>query len=224
MLYLVSTPIGNLEDITVRALKILKEIDFLAAEDTRRVQKLLNRYQIKTSVLSFHAKSSPQKLQRIIDLLKQGKKVALVSDSGTPGISDPGYLLIRRAIQEGIKLSPIPGASAFLAGLVVSGLPMDKFIYLGYLPHKKGRQTLFQNLKDEKKTVVFYESPHRLIKTLEQLEKFFEGERILVAGRELTKIYEEIIRGPIPQVLDYFRKKPIKGEFVLILGGKGVLI
>jgi 16S rRNA (cytidine1402-2'-O)-methyltransferase len=219
MLYIVSTPIGNLEDITLRALRILKEVDYIAAEDTRHTPILLNKYEINAKLLSFHAFSSPFKLEKIVSLLKEGKNIALVSDAGTPGISDPGYVLVKRAIEENIKISPIPGPSAFLTGLSGSGLPINRFIYLGFLPVKKGRQTLINSLKEEERTVVFYESPHRILKTLDQLLEIL-GDRNIVLCRELTKIYEEFLRGQISLVLDELKKKPnVKGEFVVILEG-----
>jgi len=220
MLYIVSTPIGNLEDITLRALDTLKKVDYIAAEDTRHTPILLKKYDISKKMLSFHAFSSPQKTEKIIELLKTGAEIALVSDAGTPGISDPGYVLVKRAIEEGIKISPIPGPSAFLTALSASGLPVNKFYYLGFLPVKKGRQTLFLQLKEEEKTVVFYESPHRITKTLKQLLELV-GDRKVVLARELTKIYEEFLRGQISVVLEDLQKRPsVKGEFVVILEGK----
>ena len=218
MLYIVSTQIGNLEDITLRALRTLKEVDYIAAEDTRHTQILLNKYEIKTPTTSFHSYSSNDKLEKIVGLLKEGKNIALVSDAGTPGISDPAYSLIRRALDEKISIVPIPGASSLLAALVVSGLPMDKFVYLGFLPLKKGRQTLLKSLKDESRTLVIFESPHRLIRTLNDLKESL-GDREIAVGRELTKIFEEIVREKISSVIEYFEKKKPKGEFVLVVKG-----
>jgi len=216
MLHIVSTPIGNLEDITLRAIRTLKECDYIAAEDTRHSQILLQKYEIKKPTISFHAFSDERKLQELIELLQQGKNIALVSDAGTPGISDPGYVLIRAAIQNQIKVVPIPGPAAFLTALSASGLPTHQFLYLGFLPLKKGRQTLLESLTQEKRTIVFYESPHRLLKTLAELEQKF-GERPIVIGRELTKIYEEFFRGTAKEAYQYFTQKPPKGEFVIML-------
>lgn len=216
MLYIVSTPIGNLEDITLRALRILKEVDHIAAEDTRHTKILLNKYEIKTPLLSYHSHSSDSKTEAIVERLLAGEKIALVSDAGTPGISDPAYKLITRALQNNIEVSPIPGASAVLSALVMSGLPMDKFLYLGFLPVKKGRQTLLKSLAEESRTIVIYESPHRILKTLTQLLEFTPEKRIAVC-REITKIHEETFRGTIQEALDYFTVKKPKGEFVLVL-------
>lgn len=220
MLYIVSTPIGNLEDITLRALRILKEVDYIAAEDTRHVKILLNKYEIRTQVLSYHSYSSPAKLEKIVNLLNEGKDVALVSDAGTPGISDPAYGLVKGAIQEGIEISPIPGPSSLLAAIVVSGLPMNQFTYLGFLPIKKGRQTLIKSFNQESRTIVFFESPHRILKTLKQLEDLIEEDRSIAIARELTKIYEEVFRGTISKASKYFNQKKPKGEFVIVLGPK----
>ncbi|MDA1061136.1 MAG: 16S rRNA (cytidine(1402)-2'-O)-methyltransferase [bacterium] len=216
MLYIVSTPIGNLEDITLRAIRILSEVDYIAAEDTRHVQKLLNKYEIKTNVLSYHSHSSKSKLEKIVELLKEDKSIALVSDAGTPGISDPAYGLIQRAIEENIDISPIPGPSSLLAGLVISGKPMNQFLYLGFLPVKKGRQTLLKSLNDEKRTIIIFESPHRLLKTLNQLQEYL-GDRDIAVCRELTKIYEEALRMKISQAIEHFTVKKPKGEFVLVI-------
>jgi 16S rRNA (cytidine1402-2'-O)-methyltransferase len=216
MLYIVATPIGNLEDITLRAIRTLKEVDYIAAEDTRHTQILLNKYEIKNKVLSYHSYSSSHKLEKIIDLLKEGKSVALVSDAGTPGISDPAYTLITRAIEEDIRVLPIPGASSLLAALVMSGKPMDKFLYLGFLPVKKGRQTLLKSLQDEKRTMVIFESPHRILKTLNQLLEYL-GDRNISICREITKIHEEARRAPISESIEHFTKTKPKGEFVLVI-------
>jgi 16S rRNA (cytidine1402-2'-O)-methyltransferase len=218
MLYIVSTPIGNLEDITLRALRTLKEVDMIAAEDTRHTQILMNKYEIKTPVTSFHSYTSDEKLEYIVRMLKEGKNIALVSDAGTPGISDPAYSLIRRALDEGIKVSPIPGASSLLAAIVASGLPMDKFLYLGFLPLKKGRQTLLKSLAEEPRTMVLFESPHRITRTLSDLKTYL-GDREIAVCRELTKMFEEIIRGTITQAIEHFEKKNPKGEFVLVVKG-----
>jgi len=218
MLYIVSTPIGNLEDITLRALRTLKEVDLIAAEDTRHSHILLQKYEIKTPVTSFHSYSTDAKLESIVRELKDGKEVALISDAGTPGISDPAYSLIRRAIEEGVKIVPIPGASALLTAIVSSGLPMDKFVYLGFLPLKKGRQTLLKSLQTEERTLVIYESPHRLLKTLEHLKEYL-GDREIAVCRELTKVFEETLRMKISDAIKHFTQKKPKGEFVLIVKG-----
>jgi 16S rRNA (cytidine1402-2'-O)-methyltransferase len=220
MLYIVSTPIGNLEDITLRALRIMKEADVIAAEDTRHVQILLNKYEIKTPTLSFHSYSGDAKLEKLMAMLKEGKVVALVSDAGTPGISDPAYALIRRAIEEGVKICPIPGPSSLLAALVMSGQAMHQFLYLGFLPLKKGRQTLLKSLADEKRTIVIFESPHRILRTLSDLLQYL-GDREIAVCREITKIYEEALRMKISEALKHFQQKNPKGEFVLVVGGKG---
>lgn len=218
MLYIVSTPIGNLEDITLRALRTLKEVDLITAEDTRHTQILLNKYEIKTPATSFHSHSSDEKIEQIVKMLKEGKNIALVSDAGTPGISDPAYALIRRALDEEIKICPIPGASSLLAAVVVSGLPMDKFVYLGFLPLKKGRQTLLKSLTDEPRTIVIFEAPHRIARTLNDLKTYL-GDREIAVCRELTKMFEEVLRGTISQAIEHFEKKNPKGEFVLVVKG-----
>lgn len=216
MLYIVSTPIGNLEDITLRALRILKEVDYIAAEDTRHVPILLNKYGIQNRVISYHSYSSYGKLKHIISLLKEGKNIALVSDAGTPGISDPAYTLIKHAIEEDIKICPIPGPSAVLAALVMSGKRMNEFVFLGFLPLKKGRQTLLKSLVNEERTVVFYESPHRILKTLNDLFTFL-GDREIAIAREITKIYEECLRMKVSEAINHFTAHPPKGEFVILI-------
>lgn len=218
MLYVVSTPIGNLEDITLRALRVLKEVDFVCAEDTRTSGFLLKHFQIGTPLTSFHAHSTDEKRAAIIRRLKGGESAALISDAGTPGISDPGWVLIRDCLDAGIKVEPIPGASALLAALVGSGLPMDKFLYLGFLPLKKGRQTLFKKLAEEERTVVFYESPMRVVRTLEQLCEYVPATTQVVVARELTKMHEEFLRGDLKTVLEDLKRRPsIKGEIVVLL-------
>jgi len=218
MLYIVATPIGNLEDITLRAIRTLKEVDYIAAEDTRHARRLLDKYEIKTSVLSYHSYSSKSKENKIVDLLVEGKTVALISDAGTPGISDPAYGLIRSAIEEDIQICPIPGPTSSIAAVVMSGLPMNQFVYLGFLPVKKGRQTLLKGLAEEKKTLVIFESPHRLQKTLSQLLEYF-GNRKIAVCREITKIYEEARRGTIEEMITHFETTKPKGEFVLVVEG-----
>ena len=218
MLYIVATPIGNLEDITLRALRTLKEVDYIAAEDPRHTKILVNKYEIDTQLLSYHSYSSPAKLEKIVDLLKEGKNVALVSDAGTPGISDPAYSLINRAIEEDVRVVPIPGASSLLTALVASGLPMDKFLHLGFLPLKKGRQTLLNSIKEEPRTLVIFESPHRIARTLKDLQEYL-GDRDIAVCRELTKIYEEVLRMKISEAAAHFEIKKPKGEFVLVVKG-----
>ncbi len=219
MLYIVATPIGNLEDITLRAIRTLKEADYIAAEDTRHVQILLQKYEIQKPTISFHAWSDDRKLIQLLQILKEGKNIALVSDAGTPGISDPGYVLVKAAIEAGIQVIPIPGPSAFLTALSASGLPTHQFLYLGFLPMKKGRQTMLETFKDEERTIIFYESPHRIMKTLTEFAQKFPG-RTMVVARELTKIYEEFFRGTTGQALEHFQKKNPKGEFVIMLGSE----
>ncbi|MFA5828878.1 MAG: 16S rRNA (cytidine(1402)-2'-O)-methyltransferase [Candidatus Gracilibacteria bacterium] len=219
MLYIVATPIGNLEDITLRALRILKEVDYIAAEDTRHVKILLDKYEIHKPTISFHAWSDERKLHELLAILSEGKSIALVSDAGTPGISDPGYVLVKAALEHKIPVTPIPGASAFLTALSASGLPINQFLYIGFLPLKKGRQTAFKALQEEKRTIVFYESPHRIIKTLGECVQYFSG-RTIVIGRELTKMFEEFFRGTPEEALAYFKAKQPKGEFVIMIGAQ----
>lgn len=218
MLYIVSTPIWNLEDITLRAIRILKEVDSIACEDTRTSSTLLNHYEIKKPLLSFHSHSKQTKVDKIIEKLKQGKNIALISDAGTPGISDPGYVLIKQAIIEWIEIVPIPWVTAFTTALVWSGMQMNHFLYLGFLPIKKWRQTLFKRLQEKQETTVIYESVHRLIKTLEDIKTYFWEEHKIVVARELTKKFEEFKRWTTNEIIDYFQNTPgkIKWEFVII--------
>lgn len=221
MLSIVSTPIGNLEDITFRAIRILKEADFIACEDTRVTGRLLQFYEIENNwrLLSFHSHSGFSKIDKIIDLLKQWKKIALVSDAGTPGISDPGFILIKKAIEENIAVEPIPGASAVLSALVASGFDTHQYLYLGFLPVKKGRQTMLKKLQNKEYTTVIYESVHRIEKTLKEFEEYFGWEAQIVVAREITKKFEEFTRGTISEVREFFAQNPskIKGEFVVII-------
>lgn len=217
-LYVIGTPIGNLGDITHRALETLKSVDLILCEDTRVTQKLLNHYEIKKKTLSYHSQSGVAKLDKIIELLKEND-LALVSDAGTPTISDPGSMLVNAVRKEGVEVITIPGPSAVVAALSISGLPSSEFVFLGFLPHKKGRETLFREIKEMKRTVVFYESPHRIMKTLESLKDV--GKEVVVA-KELTKIHEELISGSAEEVLEYFETNTdkIRGEFVVMVGKK----
>ena len=219
MLYIVATPIGNLSDITFRAVEILKSVDLIACEDTRRTKILLEHYQISKPLVSYHQHSKIQKVDFLINELKDGKDIALVSDAGTPGISDPGGKLVEAAIAADIKVSPIAGACAIAAALSVAGIPTDNFVFLGFLPHKKGRQTLFKKIENEKMPVVFYESVHRIEKTLEQLKEYI-GERKIIVCRELTKKFENIYRGTVEEVLEQLRADRVLGEFVVIVSDK----
>ena len=221
-LYMVATPIGNLSDITLRAIEILRSADYIACEDTRVAKKLLDRYEISKPLVSFHHHSPEKKFAEISTLLKQGKNIALVSDAGTPGISDPGGRLIEylaKELGDKVKIIPIPGPAAFAAALSVSGFPAEEFTFLGFPPHKKGRQTFFKRIAQIKNTAVFYESPHRILKALELLKNECP-DRPMVVCRELTKIYEEIIRGTADEILKYYQAHPekVRGEFVVVLG------
>ena len=220
MLILVPTPIGNLEDITYRAIRLLNEVDGILAEDTRQTAKLLNHYEISKPVAAFHQHNEHKALARVIERLKNGEILAMVSDAGTPGISDPGFLLVRECLLNDIKVETLPGATAFVPALVNSGLPCDRFVFEGFLPHKKGRQTKFKILAQEERTIVLYESPHRLVKTLGQLIEFFEDDREVCVSRELSKIYEENRRGKCSEVLKHYEEHPPKGEIVLIVAGR----
>lgn len=218
MLAIVATPIGNLEDITLRAIRMLREADFVVAEDTRHSGILLKKYDIKTPLLSFHSHSPDSQLEKLLELLREGKNLALISDAGTPGISDPGYLLIKNAIENNIALTVIPGPSAVITAVVASGLPCHKFLYLGYLPLKKGRKKLLASLKEIQYTVVFYEAPHRLLKTLEELNGVLGAERRIAICREMTKIFEEVFRGTLSQARAHFEQKKPRGEFTIVIG------
>ena len=219
-LYLVPTPIGNLEDITLRAIRILKEVDLILAEDTRTTGNLLKHFGIDTRMMAHHLFNEHYKVPLITDRIINGENIALVSDAGTPGISDPGFLLVRECLKAGIEIECLPGPTAFVPALVASGIPCDCFHFEGFLPQKKGRQTRLKLLAEMPHTLIFYESPHRLIKALEEFSVFFGVERKASVSRELTKIYEETIRGTITEVLEYFKKKPVKGEIVIVVEGK----
>lgn len=220
ILYIVATPIGNLEDITLRALRVLKEVDFIAAEDTRHSLKLLNHYDIEKPLLSYWSEREKVRSEEIINLIKAGKTVALISDAGTPGISDPGAVLIRRAIEEGITIVPVPGPSALIAALSVSGLPTEEFSFFGFLPPKKSeRLRKLEELKFEKRTLVFYEAPHRLLETVEDFIEVFGGERRVVLFKELTKIHEQVMRGSLQEVYSRLSGSVIAGEYVIVIEG-----
>jgi len=219
ILYICGTPIGNLEDITLRALKILKEVNLIAAEDTRHTLKLLNHYQINTKITSYYEYNKFKKAPYLVEILKNGQDIALVSDAGMPGISDPGYVLIDLALKNNIKIIPVPGVSALITALVVSGLPTDKFVFEGFLPRKiKERKRYFKSIENEERTIIFYETPHRLKKALKDMLEIL-GDRKVVIARELTKLYEEIIRGKLSQVLTEISTKEVKGEITLIVQG-----
>jgi len=219
-LYIVPTPIGNLKDITLRALDVLKEVDLILAEDTRTSGKLLKHFEISTHMQSHHMHNEHKTIENVINKLKSGTNIALISDAGTPAISDPGFLLTRACIGENIEVDCLPGATAFVPALVNSGLPNDKFVFEGFLPVKKGRQTRLLVLAEETRTMIFYESPHKLLKTLANFCEYFGEDRQVSVSRELTKLYEETIRGKAKDVLDYYTNKPPKGEIVICVGGK----
>lgn len=221
-LSIIATPIGNLEDITLRAIRVLGEADIILCEDTRTTAKLLRKYDIKTPTMSYHAQSSLAKVDKILELLDAGKNLALVSDAGTPCISDPGVLLVaqvRERFGDAVTIVPVPGPSAVISALSASGVPASEFLFLGFLPHKKGRETLFKEIAATRRTVAFYESPHRILKTLASLEAYVGARRIVLA-RELTKVYEEFLSGTAEELLEIFKKHPekVRGEFVVIVG------
>lgn len=220
MLYLIPTPVGNMEDMTFRAIRLLKEADVVLCEDTRTSGILLKHFQIEGKRLMAHHKFNEHGTSKaIVERLKSGETICLVTDAGTPGISDPGFLLVREAVEAGIEVQTLPGATAFVPALVSSGLPCDRFCFEGFLPQKKGRQTRLEELSHETRTMIIYESPRRIVKTLEQLATFFGEDRKMSACREISKIHEESVRGTIAEVLTHFREKEPKGEFVLIIGG-----
>jgi 16S rRNA (cytidine1402-2'-O)-methyltransferase len=220
ILFIVPTPIGNLEDITLRAIRVLKEVDLIIAEDTRQSLKLLNHFEIKKTIQSYHMHNEHKVLQRYVDEILGGKNIALVSDAGTPAISDPGFLLVRECLKNNIKVDCLPGATAFVPALVKSGLPADSFCFEGFLPEKKGRQTMLKKLCEEERTIILYESPHRLLKTLKQFIEYFGAERLISVSRELTKTFEETVNGSIQEVLTHFENNIVKGEFVIVIDGK----
>ena len=219
-LYLVPTPVGNLEDITLRALRILKEVQLVLAEDTRTSSVLMKHYGIGTPLLSHHKFNEHQQVERIAERIEKGEDVALISDAGTPGISDPGFLLVRTCVEHGIETECLPGATAFVPALVNSGFPCDRFCFEGFLPQKKGRLTKFRQLAEEERTMIFYESPFRLVKTLEQMAEHFGEERPACVAREISKIHEDFQRGSLKELVGHFNETGVKGEIVLIVAGK----
>lgn len=219
ILYIVPTPVGNLEDITLRALRILKEVDLILAEDTRTSSVLLKHYDIKNPLQSHHKFNEHKTLGTVINMLKVGSNVALISDAGTPAISDPGFLVVRECIKEGITVQCLPGATAMIPAVVMSGLPNDRFCFEGFLPPKKGRMTRFKELAEEKRTIVFYESPYRLVKTLTQITEYVGTAREVAVCREISKVYEEAVRGTLEEVIKHFTTTPPKGEIVVVLAG-----
>ncbi|MFP2995275.1 16S rRNA (cytidine(1402)-2'-O)-methyltransferase [Spongiivirga sp. MCCC 1A20706] len=220
-LYIVPTPIGNLKDMTFRAVEVLKDVDLILAEDTRTSGKLLKHFEINTHMQSHHMHNEHKTVDAIVQRIKSGQQVALISDAGTPAISDPGFLLTRACIENGIEVECLPGATAFVPALVNSGLPNDKFVFEGFLPVKKGRQTRLQLLAEETRTMVFYESPHKLLKTLGNFIEYFSENRQVCISRELSKLHEENVRGTLKKVLSHFEQYPPKGELVIVVAGKG---
>jgi 16S rRNA (cytidine1402-2'-O)-methyltransferase len=218
-LYIVPTPIGNLEDITLRAIRILKEVDTILAEDTRTSYKLLRHFEITTKLQSHHKFNEHKTSEHIADRILGGETIALISDAGTPGISDPGFLLVRTCVEKGAEVETLPGPAAFIPALINSGLPCDKFCFEGFLPQKKGRQKRMKELAAEHRTMVFYESPYRLCKALEQFIEYFGPQRQVCVSRELSKMFEENARGTLSEVLDHFKSKTVKGEIVIVVGG-----
>ena len=219
-LFIVPTPIGNLKDITLRAIEVLKEVDHILAEDTRQTKKLLSHLGIQKPLSSHHKFNEHQTKEKVVDRIMAGQRIALVSDNGTPGISDPGFLLVRNCIEHGIEVETLPGPTAFVPALINSGLPCDRFVFEGFLPHKKGRQSRLKELAEEKRTIIFYESPHRLLKSLDQMMEHFGEDRQASVSRELTKVYEETKRGSMKDLIAYFSEKKIRGEFVIVVAGK----
>ncbi len=219
-LYIVPTPIGNLDDITLRAIKVLNEVDFILCEDTRTSSVLLKHLGIEKKLYPHHKFNEHGTVRQVAEWITAGRSAAMISDAGTPGISDPGFLLVRTCVEQGIEVITLPGATALIPALVQSGFPCDRFCFEGFLPQKKGRSKHLQALADETRTMIFYESPYRVVKCLEQFREVFGGDRPVSVSREITKIHEETVRGTIDEVLEHFRQTPPKGEFVLIVGGK----
>ena len=219
-LYVVPTPVGNLEDMTIRAIRVLKEVDLILAEDTRTSGVLLKHFEIRNAMLSHHKFNEHQTVEGIVNRIKAGENVALISDAGTPGISDPGFLLVRECLRHDVEVTCLPGPTAFVPALVASGLPDERFAFEGFLPQKKGRVTRLTALQAETRTMVFYESPYRLVKTLTQFMEFFGAERLVAVSREISKVHEETIRGTLAEVVEHFRQAEPKGEIVIVLAGK----
>jgi len=219
-LYIVPTPIGNLDDITIRGLKILETVDLILCEDTRRSKRLLNHFNIESKLRSHHKFNEHKEVQFIVEKIKKGQDVALISDAGTPGISDPGFLIVRTCLENNIDIECLPGATALIPALLISGISIEKFVFEGFLPVKKGRKTRLDQLKEENRTMVFYESPHKLIRTLNDFSQTFGLDRKISVSRELTKIYEETVRGTISELINHYQEKSPKGEFVIVLDGK----
>ena len=219
MLYIVPTPIGNIRDITFRAIEVLKEVDLILAEDTRTTSHLLNHYQVTRPLSPYHQHNEHKIVQHLVSQLRDGKKMAVVTDAGTPGVSDPAFLLIREAIKANIRVECLPGATAFVPALINSGIPGNRFVFEGFLPVKKGRQSLLKQLAREERTMIFYESPMRLVKTLEELSGYFGADRLCCVCRELTKLYEENRRGTLSEVAAYYSEKTVKGEIVIVVAG-----
>lgn len=219
-LYVVPTPVGNLEDMTIRAIRVLKEVDLILAEDTRTSGVLLKHFEIKNAMLSHHKFNEHQTVEGIVNRIKAGENVALISDAGTPGISDPGFLLVRECLRHDVEVTCLPGPTAFVPALVASGLPDERFAFEGFLPQKKGRVTRLTALQAETRTMVFYESPYRLVKTLTQFMEFFGAERLVAVSREISKVHEETVRGTLAEVVEHFRQVEPKGEIVIVLAGK----
>jgi probable S-adenosylmethionine-dependent methyltransferase, YraL family len=219
VLYIVPTPIGNLQDITLRALEVLKKVDLILAEDTRTTSKLLHHYQVERPLTPYHQHNEHQVLQHLVNQLLEGKTMAMVADAGTPGISDAAFLLVRECIKVGVKVECLPGPTAFVPALINSGLPTQRFAFEGFLPLKKGRHTLLTHLAREERTMIFYESPHRLLKTLQDFIQYFGAERRCSVSRELTKLFEENVRGTLQEVLEHFQQKDVKGEIVIVVSG-----
>ncbi len=220
MLFIVPTPLGNLKDVTLRSLEVLQSVDFILCEDTRTSSKFLSHYQIQKPVSPYHQHNEHKIVQHLVEQLISGKTIALITDAGTPGISDPAFLLVRECIKNNIKVETLPGATAFVPALVNSGLPSNRFVFEGFLPLKKGRHKLLTQLSEEERTMIFYESPMRLVKTLYDLIQYFGGERNCSVSRELTKIFEENARGSLQEVHDHFKTKTVKGEIVIVVQGK----
>lgn len=220
ILYVVPTPVGNMEDMTLRAIRILKEADLILAEDTRTSSKLLKHYEIRNPMQSHHKFNEHQMVESVVNRIRSGATVALISDAGTPGISDPGFLVVRECVRAGLEVQCLPGPTAFVPALVGSALPCDRFCFEGFLPQKKGRQTRLQALQSEERTMIFYESPYRVVKTLTQFIEFFGGERPVVVCREISKIHEESVRGTLSEVVSHFQQNEPRGEIVILLGGR----